>query len=231
MEWGTTVESKDFSGRFKILWSSSQSLLYFLVEITDDVFVDGYHYPDKDYFHYDILEIFIDEDKSGGLHVFDNNQKWGKNAENAFSYHIIPEVSQLKDGDPIRSFYAFDIAGSNWNDIIFPNYKDHVPEFTLIKNGNQYVWEFSLALYDETYDHSNPEISRVKLEAGKLIGLTVAYCDNDENDGERDSFFANVSGDASKLSIENGKKIYNEAWKSADNYGSLILKGMGTFPK
>ena len=36
----------DYFGRFKLSWSAPENLLYFLVEITDDAFVDGYVYPD-----------------------------------------------------------------------------------------------------------------------------------------------------------------------------------------
>jgi hypothetical protein len=66
----------DFTGKFKVLWSSETNLLYFIVEITDDVFTGGYVYNENPnsgggYPNYDIVEVFIDEDRSGGLHVFD----------------------------------------------------------------------------------------------------------------------------------------------------------------
>ena len=37
----------DFAGRFKVVWSDQTNLLYFLVEINDDVFVDGYVYHEN----------------------------------------------------------------------------------------------------------------------------------------------------------------------------------------
>jgi hypothetical protein len=40
--WGTTMNPQDFSARYKVAWSSSTNLLYFLLEITDDVVSDAY---------------------------------------------------------------------------------------------------------------------------------------------------------------------------------------------
>src|SRR5512136_206689 len=40
--WGTTMQSGDFSGRYKVVWSSADNVLCFLLEITDDVVSDAY---------------------------------------------------------------------------------------------------------------------------------------------------------------------------------------------
>jgi len=83
------LPAADFSGRFKVAWSEADNLLYFFAETSDDVFVDGYEYSSDPssgggYPDYDILEVFIDENKSGGKHVFDDGADWGTNGENAF---------------------------------------------------------------------------------------------------------------------------------------------------
>ena len=120
MPYGAKVDSADYFGRYKVTWSATTNLLYFLVEVTDNVFVDGF-IPGKtaDIYNYDIIEVFIDEDKSGGLHVFDAKDstrlEWGTNAENAFSYHIYAPFP--KPGEITSTHYVGDIAGTSWSDV------------------------------------------------------------------------------------------------------------------
>ncbi len=219
-----TVPEKDFTGRFKITWSGKENVLLILAEITDDVFVDGYAYNSNPsigggYPNYDILEIFIDENKSGGLHVFDGTgstaNQWGSNAENAFSYHIV--VNGPKEGSAITKCIVCDIAGSSWSKYTIPNFAKHFPSFAMRKTGTRYTWEFSLAVYHDAYIDSNPEVSRVNLAAGKLMGFSMAYCDNDnpdENPKERDNFFG---------SVWVPEKAYNDHWMNADGFGKVML--------
>ncbi len=212
----------DFTGKFKVLWSSETNLLYFLVEIIDDVFVDGYVYNENPgqgggYPNFDIVEIFIDEDRSGGLHVFDGTgnvgRDWGTNAENAFAYHLA--ANALDDGEVQNEFHALDIAGTSWSNYRIADYASHFPEFAMKKEGNKYTWEFSLIVHNDTYDHDNQEASVVTLEAGKVMGLSVAYCDNDDPDDlRRDHFFGSVY-----VPLE----AHNEHWKQADWFGVAKL--------
>jgi hypothetical protein len=121
--WGTTMDPSDFSGRYKVLWSAQENLLYFLLEITDDVVSDAY-VPGQTaaIFNFDMFEVFIDENKSGGYHVFDgtadDEASLGVNAENAFAYHIFPnpmhnlttiEFSLIKPSD--TEIGIFDLSG------------------------------------------------------------------------------------------------------------------------
>lgn len=216
----------DFAGKFKVVWSAETNLLYFLVEIVDDVFVDGYVYNENPnqgggYPNYDILEIFIDEDRSGGLHVFTGtgnvSNQWGTNAENAFAYHMA--VNAPNDGGVETKLHALDIAGSNWG---YPNqkiadYASHFPEFALHKNGTTYTWEFSLIVHNDKYDPANEAASVVSLKEGKIMGLTMAYCDNDnpnENPLRRDHFFGSVYVPLS---------AHNDHWKQANWFGVAKL--------
>lgn len=205
--YGGSVEADDYTGRYKVAWSETENVLYFFVEITDDVFVDGYEYPDGDYYQHDIVEVFIDEDKSGGPHAYEVGEA---NAENAFAYHIV--VDAPEDGEVNSDFVVCDMgAGGTMN------YAGHFPEFTMRKNGNQYTWEFSLAVYDDTYDHSNPGDSRVDLAEDKIIGLSLAYCDNDDPEEEpkiRDNFFG---------SVEVAHEDSNNHWLNADDFGTIEL--------
>jgi hypothetical protein len=206
--WGGSVEASDYTGKYKIVWSSEQNVLYFLVEITDDIFVDGYVFGPGDYYQYDIVEVFIDEDKSGGVH---NYEVGGVNAENAFAYHIV--VDAPEDGEVNNDFVVCDMAGNTYT----VNYADHFPELAMKKTGDRYTWEFSLAVYDDTYDNGNPEASRVELSAGKITGLSLAYCDNDSINEEpktRDNFFGSVWVPEDE---------YNDHWINADGFGTIKL--------
>jgi hypothetical protein len=208
--YGGSVGSDDYTGQYKIVWSSAENVLYFLVQVNDDAFIDGYEYPGGGYYNYDIVEVFIDEDKSGGPHIFDGA---GSNAENAFSYHVV--VDAPEDGEINSDFVVCDLGG--YYEI--RNYAGHFPQLAMRKDGNQYTWEFSLAVYDDTYDHSDPEASRVTLTEDKIIGLSLAYCDNDADDGDRDNFFGSVWVPAEE---------FNSHWENADGYGTIKLIGEGS---
>ncbi len=222
--YGDTVARDDFFGEYKILWSKKTNLLYFLVKITDDVFVDGYRYnsdPKKGDFYYDhdMLEVFIDEDHSGGLHVFDGEgeigKEWGANSANAFSYHMI--LDSPGENNTSRSFVACDLAGKSWDNYSIANYADHFNDFALHKNGNEYIWEFSIRVYSDHYQQNEKEKSRVQLYGNKQMGISLAYCDNDEQSEfpkTRDNFFGSVAVP---------KNANNDHWKNADHFSKVIL--------
>jgi hypothetical protein len=210
--WGQKIDSSDFHGEFKISWSSADNLMYFLVKVTDDAFIDGYVYPSDGYPNFDIVEVFIDEDKSGGLHVFDNNATWGQNAENAFSYHMA--TSKPADGETSTDLVACDISGTDWGNRIIENYASHFPDFIMKRKGNVYTYEFSMKVFSDTYAKSNPENSRIALAVNKLMGMSLAYCDNDEPDGLRDNFFGSVWVPEAE---------YNDHWMNANGFGSVRL--------
>jgi hypothetical protein len=226
--YGTTRDSSDFAGHYKVVWSASTNLLYFLVEVTDDMFVDGF-IPGKtaEVYNYDIIEVFIDENKSGGLHVFDakdsTSREWGSNAENAFSYHIYARFP--KEGEETTEHFAGDIAGTSWSDVRRINYASHIPEFALRRSGTKAVWEFSLIVYNDTYHDTlrNNESARSQLKPGKVMGLSLAYCDNDHPEKEpkvRDKFYGSVWVPAA---------AYNDHWKNADYFGSVKLVAHPSF--
>ncbi len=229
IEYGQTLDSDDFSGCYKIAWSPLTNVLYFLVEVVDDVFVDRYVYDSNPsvgggYPNYDIVEVFIDHDKSGGLHVFDGigntGQQWGTNAENAFSYHIAANL--LPDGQVTRDKIVCDIAGQSWTNYYIPNYADHFPEFALRQSESKFTWEFSMCVYDTSYDAGNPATSRVVLKTGDLMGLSIAYCDNDDPNEEpkqRDNFIG---------SVWVPEEAYNDHWMNADFFGTIQLVGEPT---
>ncbi len=89
--YGDVVDSTDYYGRYKIVWSSTTNLLYFLVEIHDDVFVDGFQMNESTgaIYNFDISEVFIDENHSGGEHRYDSPTS---NAENALHTICTPRI-------------------------------------------------------------------------------------------------------------------------------------------
>jgi len=211
--WGGSVGADDYTGQYKLVWSSTENVLYLMVQVNDDVFVDGYVFGPGDYYQYDIAEVFIDEDKSGGVHNYEGS---GVNAENAFAYHIV--VDAPEDGEVNSDFVVCDMTGPGTT----VNYASHFPELAMRKDGNRYTWEFSLAVYDDTYDNSDPEASRVALSKDKIIGLSLAYCDNDDPEEDpkiRDNFFG---------SVWVPKEEYNDHWINADGFGTIKLIDEGS---
>ncbi|MDX2190248.1 MAG: sugar-binding protein [Bacteroidota bacterium] len=218
-EAGTQVisGSSDFSGRFKVLWNQSLNRLFFLVEITDDVFVDGYVFPNTGYSNFDVLEVFIDENKSGGNHLFDVS---GNNAENAFAYHMMVNKPSV-GGMNANMTEACDLAGVSWGNYTVVGYKNHFPDFSFRNKGNnKYIYEFSLKLYNDSFSGNNLNASEVSLSQGKNIGLSIAYCDNDANDNQRDSFIGSVTVTGSQN---------NDSYLDASVFGSLSLTGPAMF--
>jgi len=208
------ILSDDFSGRYKCIWNYDENRLYFLVEIKDDILVDGYEIGQSGYHHYDLVELFIDEDNSGGPHIFDSENS---NAENAFAYHM--NVNYPAVGDTVHDFLAMDMTGYSWNNMSNPDYSNsHFPEHVLRRTAvNKYTREFSLNLYKDTYNNNNPENSRSPLTANKIIGLSMAYCDNDDIDEspkQRDNFFG---------SVEVAHADSNSHWENADGFGVAKL--------
>ena len=245
MPWkGTVPSADDFTGRFKLVWHEPENLLFFFVEITDDLFVDGYNFATNGPFgypNYDVVEIFLDENRSKGPHVFDNGTE---NAQNAFSYHI--NLNAPADGTTTDVFTVQDLDGSNWGNSWVVNYAKHFPDFIMRKEGNNYYYEFSLKVFNDSYPTqqkngttaTDVEKSRVVLAPDKILGFTMAYCDNDANDGKRDHFFGSVpgkeytgnfgfSGTQYSISTENGQKIFNTHWMSASDYGVAKLMKSG----
>ena len=74
---GEPVDPSDFEGRFKLCWTVEA--LYILAEIKDDVLLDQYDDPLELWWDDDCVEVFIDEDNSGGEHQYNHN---------AFAYHV-----------------------------------------------------------------------------------------------------------------------------------------------
>lgn len=160
---GDNYTTDDFQGRYKLTWTNEA--LYLLAEIQDDKLIDSNEDPLVAWWDDDCLEIFIDEDNSGGEHQYNHN---------AFAYHI------ALDGNVV------DMSPEKVGKL----YNSHI-ESKLKTKGNTSIWEVKISLFDDTYkdDQTN---SVLKLEANKNIGFALAYCDND-NSKTRENFIGSIA--------------------------------------
>jgi hypothetical protein len=194
---GSQPTADDFSGRFKILWDAEQ--LYLLVEVVDNILFDQHADPLHFYWDDDCLEVFIDEDASGGNHQFNFN---------AFAYHIALD-NQVVD--------------------IGPNKQDGSTNFVLLNEHlnsvwrrreskpHKIIWEVALRVYgdDFTLYSNNKNQQPVTLTLGKTLGFMLAYCDNDGSK-ERENFMGSTD-----IKPVNGDK--NLGYITADVFQKLKL--------
>ena len=159
---GDVFTDDDFKGRYKLTWRADA--LYLLAEIQDDQLRDVYENPLERWWDEDCLEIFIDEDNSGGEHQFNNN---------AFAYHIDLH-GNVVDVDHTQQ-------GILYNSHVISDRKT---------NGNTTIWETKILLFDDTYMHHKTN-TPLTLSAGKNVGFALAYCDNDNSD-HRENFIGSI---------------------------------------
>lgn len=159
---GDALTYQDFNGRYKVCWDSD--MLYLLVEIQDDVLFDKNKDPLKFWWDDDCVEVFIDEDNSGGLHQYSHN---------AFAYHI------AIDGNVV------DLSPDTKPRL----YNDHILS-KRITNKNVSIWEIGIKLFPDTYVDGEKN-SPVILSKNKRIGFALAYCDNDGS-ANRENFVGSV---------------------------------------
>lgn len=159
---GDAFTKDDFEGKYKLTWD--HEALYLLVEVTDDTLVNKFSNPLERWWDEDCVEIFIDEDNSGGDHQFNHN---------AFAYHV-------------------DLEG-NVVDIIAENtpklFNNHVISKRITVQ-NKSVWEFKILLFNDSFTYNNFD-ARVNPYSGKKIGFALAYCDNDKSE-HRENFIGSI---------------------------------------
>ncbi|WP_281542749.1 sugar-binding protein [Maribacter aestuarii] len=159
---GGPYDYDDFNGRYKLAWNEEG--LYFLVEITDDILLDKTEDPLKLWWNDDCLEVFVDEDNSGGLHQYSHN---------AFAYHV------ALDGNVV------DLAPDKTPKL----YNDHVTSVHTTTD-NVTTWELAIKVFDENFVEGT-NVEPVTLVPDKKIGFALAYCDNDTST-ERENFIGSV---------------------------------------
>lgn len=182
----------DYSGRFKVMWDEDQ--LYLLMDITDDVIFDHDRNPTDQYWIDDTVELFIDEDHSGGDHQYNN-------FANAWAYHISTYLETIDSG----------LSGVKL-------YNDHVT-VKIHNEGSRHIWEMSIRIYGDDYDDQNESANTpLTLFAGKTMGFSACYIDNDnsiqQSSYERESMMGSVNTQGHKNNL---------GYQNADVLGSLTL--------
>ena len=182
---GPEYSVEDFEGRYKVVWTTDK--IYILGEFTDDILIDSHRDPLVQYWDDDCLEIFLDENFSGGDHQFNHN---------AFAYHMSLDNQAIDIGTDRQA----------------RNYSHHV-ESRWKQHGNKIVWELAIDIYTDAYVDGSDKNKPITLSAGKVMGLMVAYCDNDGSE-LRENFIG------SELVAEGPK---DRGWIDAGLFGSLVL--------
>ena len=194
---GNTPTADDFSGRFKLAWDKGQ--LYLLAEIVDDVLFDQYPNPLNLYWDDDCLEVFIDEDKSGGNHQFNFN---------AFAYHVALDNQAVDIGEQTETNKAPFIL---LNDHVESRWARDAQDHTKI------TWELAIKVFDDSFKVENANNKPVALNANKEMGFMLAYCDNDGSK-QREHFMGSTN-----VQAVNGDK--NLGYIDASVFSTLTLKG------
>ncbi len=182
---GPKYSAEDFRGRFKVVWTAEK--IYILGELVDDILFDSHRDPLVQYWDDDCLEIFLDEDHSGGNHQYNHN---------AFAYHMSLDNQ------------AIDIG----TDKLPHSYSDHV-QSRWQQQGNKIVWELAIDVYTDKYVDGSDRNVPVKLSAGKVMGLMIAWCDNDGSE-LRENFIGSESAAGENK---------DRGWIDAGLFGSLVL--------
>lgn len=178
-------DSADFFCRYKIVWDAEA--IYLLLEITDNVFNDNISNPLDQYWEEDCIEIFIDEDKSGGDH------KCCAQAYNAMAYHISP--------------ITYDVVDLTDDGNFVPKLFNNHLTISVKSEGSLHLAEIKLIIVNDNFNEDLP-IEPVLLEKGKLMGFSIAYCDDDGNG--REDFLGTQAGGL-------------DSWMNADLFGELLL--------
>ena len=183
---GPEHSAADFEGRYKVAWAKNK--LVILVEFTDDILIDTHRDPLVQYWDDDCLEIFIDEDFSGGEHLYNHN---------AFAYHMSLDNKAIDIGTDEKPHDYSHHVESRWQQV-----------------GDKVIWEVAIDIYDDTYEDDADDNMPIALSAGKLMGLMVAYCDNDGSE-LRENFIGSEE-------IAEGPK--DRGYIDAGVFGSLVLE-------
>ncbi len=191
---GERYQQGDFAGRFKLAWDKER--LYILAEITDNILFDQHADPLSFYWDDDCLEVFIDEDGSGGEHQYNYN---------AFAYHVALDNQVVDLGEKTKA-----------NSEPFLLFNDHIESRWQRDQASPHrvIWELAIKVFDDSFQPNNNS-KPVLLHAGKKMGFMLAYCDNDGSE-QRESFIGST-----EIKAVNGDK--NLGYKTADVFARLSL--------
>lgn len=174
----------DFSGRYKAMWDAGN--LYLLFDITDETLFDATANPLERYWDDDSVEIFIDENKNGGNHQY-NTSAW------AYHVSVLGDTIDFTNTTTVRQLNNHITVGR-------------------VSAGSKHMWEMSVRIYGENYSDNAANIP-VTLSAGKLMGFSACYNDNDAS-AQRESMVGSVDTQGHKNDM---------GYKDASVFGSMRL--------
>jgi hypothetical protein len=202
---GTIPKTTDFSGRFKVVWTANR--LYILAEIKDDIKYCPATNPNQSPEKNDCLELFIDENASGGVRTSDGGN-------NFFTYHM--------------NFDGVNVADWTGQNVLR---NSHLKYKINEAGAPLYIWEIEMKVFNSSYPLNNtpavdPANTLVTLTEGKKMGFAAAYCDNDKDAhssdsvqiGDRDHFIGSMFV---KGSTDNER---NSSYQNSDQYAKMYLK-------
>ena len=175
--------AQDYTGRYKALWD--QNYLYLLFDITDDRIYDHTRDALSSYWEDDTVEIFIDENKNGGQHQYNTS---------AWAYHV--------------STYGDVVDYTTSGPKLLNNHIDT----RLVSVGDKHMWEMRVRIYGENYS-DNQTNTPLTLTAGKLMGFSASYIDNDGTQ-QRQSMMG---------SVDTSGHRNNQGYIDASVFGSMRL--------
>lgn len=183
---GELPDEKDFKASYTLRWH--ESALFIWVQLQDDVLYDQHPNPLDRYWDDDCLEIFIDEDASGGDHQH-NYQ--------AFAYHValdnqVVDIGKQHPDGTTHLVLLNEHVESQWKRSSTPPY--------------EITWELAIKIYDDSFNEATNNNKPVALKANKRMGFMLAYCDNDGSE-QRESFIGShdieaVNGDKNRGYID-----------------------------
>ena len=211
------LDTTDFKGRFKMLWSSKTNLLYILAEITDNALVSNYDWVGNkgNYTGFDDIEIFYQE--NGPC-----RQVW-PGCDHTFT-HKAKAIHLTSNG------YGVDMGGPSWGSYVLYN---RTMKSVINKAAPKYTWEIGMQLINEKVIDSQLQVTTdytvsplpdsliSKLAKDKVIGFTMNYIDVDIAGNKREHFISN-------LYVPDGidgssNRLRNASWQNSDAYGIAQL--------
>ena len=196
---GSAVSLTDFEGKFKVVWTPQK--LYFLFMITDDKLNINYPGNCTNIYNFDCVEIFIDENHSGGDHQYNYN---------AFAYHI------AANGDVCY----------NGIDKQFHSFKGDVESKFATISSNVYCWEIALNIYADNYVYGGSN-TPVVLTTGKILGMSAAYND-DDNGSTRESMFGSAVINATDKNVSWINASYFGSMQLIEDSTSILTIGISS---
>lgn len=157
-----------------------------MVIIEDDKLFDGVADPLDRYWEDDTVELFIDENRNGGQHGYNTS---------AWAYHV------STSGDVVD----YTTSGPKL-------LNDHIQVARGMSANNLHTWELRIKIYGEDYADWKTN-TPLTLSAGKLMGFSVAYIDNDGSP-QRESMMGSVDTQGHKN---------NQGYLDASVFGTMLL--------